>query len=397
MDEQTNLLHLPVRLTQEMDRDIDLNLINRHTLASVTAEEVFTFPGICSNDQQDAYFTRMDTMTSLRNYVEDLKSGVSLQEGHDIHKNPYGRSYLGELITTEECGHAVRGYWYIIRDLNINGANTNDMIRAIQTGVIRDLSVGFGGSNMWYRCGSCGRNIWDWECSHIPGLEDEEGRVNVAWVMDARLREVSTVYKGACPGAYIEKAREYVSQGQLSQQNIARLERQYQVRLDDGKRSFFMSYKGSDQKVNLLEQLRQAIQESKVEKSRVYDLLSEGEPFRQPDDIALRNELGNFATVEGVRQLKQQAEMGRTYLADSIDEAVKARIRVFGDSFDAEKYRSMLVKLNDLDSVKEEIRLYDQMVKQKFTAGRQSEPEQLNEDAPQHRQADLIEDNIFEE
>ncbi|MBH8599080.1 MULTISPECIES: hypothetical protein [unclassified Thermoactinomyces] len=394
MSEQANLLHLPVRLIGE-NREMDLELINRHTLEPVTAEEVFTFSGICSNDQQDAYFTRMDTSTTLRNYVEDLQSGVSLQEGHDIHKNPYGRSYHGELISVDEGGHAVRGYWYIIRDLNINGANTKDLIRAIQTGVIRDLSVGFGGTSMWYRCGSCGRNLWDWECPHIPGLEDEEGRMNVAWVMDARLCEVSTVYKGATPGAYIEKAREYVSQGQLSQQNIARLERQYHVRLDDGKRSFFMPEKGSEQRVNLLDQLRQAIEENKIEKSRVYDILSEGELFRQPDDIALRNELVDYATVEGVRQLKQEAQMGRAYLEDSIDQAVKARIRAFGDRFDAEKYRSMLLKLNDLDSVKEEIRLYEQMVKQRFTSGRQTEPELLHSQ-PTAQPSDFKRENIFE-
>ncbi|MBA4543986.1 hypothetical protein H1164_13940 [Thermoactinomyces daqus] len=394
MSQQANLLHLPVRLIGE-NREMDLDLINRHTLEPVTAEEVFTFSGICSNDQPDAYFTRMDTSTTLRNYVEDLQTGVSLQESHDITRNPYGRSYHGELISTEEGGHAVRGYWYIIRDLHINGANTNDMIRAIQTGVIRDLSVGFGGSDMWYRCGSCGRNLWDWECHHIPGLEDEEGQINFAWVMDAKLREVSTVYKGATPGAYIEKAREYVSQGQLSQQNIARLERQYHVRLDDGQRSFFISQKGSEQTVNLLEQLRQAIQENKIEKNRVYDILSEGEPFRQSDDIALRNELGDYATVEGVRQLKQEVRMGRAYLADSIDQAVKARIRAFGDSFDAENYRSMLLKLNDLDSVKEEIRLYEQMVKQRFTPGRQTEPELIHSQSAA-RASDFKRENIFD-
>jgi hypothetical protein len=235
---------------------------------------------------------------------------------------------------------------------------------------------------MWYRCGSCGRDLWDWECLHIPGLEDEEGNINFAWVVDARLREVSTVYKGATPGAYIEKAREYVSQGQLSQQNIARLERKYQVRIDDGKRSFFMSQRGSEKQVNtdLLEQLRQASQENQIEKSRVYDLLSEGEPFRQQDDIALRNELDNFATVEGVRKLKREAEMGRTYIADLIDKAVSTRVKAQGDRFNAESYRNMLIQSADISTIKDEIKSYEEMAAQRFTAGRQTEPERFESD-----------------
>ncbi|MED0739013.1 hypothetical protein [Aneurinibacillus thermoaerophilus] len=401
MDEELNVIRLPVRVITETQENIDLELINRQTLEPVTLDEIFTFSGNCSNDRLDSYFTKMDPVTTLRNYVEDLKAGVSLLEGHDIRKNPYGRSYDGALIpASDEPGsyNAARGHWYIIRDLVINGVNTNDTIRAIKAGIIRDMSVGFGGSDMWYRCSSCGRDMWDWECPHIPGLEDENGRMTFAWVVNARLREVSTVYKGATPGAYIEKARQYVQQGQLSQQNIHTLERQFQVRLDDGKRSFFMSKKESEGNVNLLEQLRQALRECKIEKRAVYEILSsEGEVFRQPDDIALRNELGDAATIEGIRQLKKEAEQGRQYAADLIDKAVQARVRAQGEGFDAEKYRSMLVRANDLDFVKDEIKSYEEMAKQRFTPGRQTEQEPLeptSAPAPA-RQAAEEEDNIF--
>jgi len=382
MSEAAQVLHLPVRLSLEQNQDVDLELINRHTIEPVTMEDIFTFSGNCSNDRQDSYFTRMDPTTTLRNYAEDLKTGVSLLNGHDISLIPYGRSYDGTLVPAADDANsfnAVRGHWYIMRGLTLNGENTDDTIKAMKAGIIRDMSVGFGGDKMSYRCGSCGRDLWDWECPHIPGLEDEHGRMSFSWIVDAHLREVSTVYKGATPGAYIDKAREYMQQGQLSQQNIEILERQFQVRLDNNKRSFFMSknHKGANS-VGLLQQITDAIRENKVEKREIYKLLGEeGETFRQPDDIAIRNELGDNATVDGVKQLKEEAEQGRTYAADMINNAVEARTRAQGDKFDADKYRQMLVRAADLDFVKEEIDTYEAMAKDRFNGGRQTNGDPL--------------------
>jgi hypothetical protein len=401
LSDDSNVLHLPVRLTVEANPDVNLEAINRLTLEPVTAEEIFTFSGNCSNDRLDSYFTRMDPVTTLRNYVDDLKTGVSLLEGHDIRKNPYGRSYDGALIPATDAPdsfNAARGHWYIMRGLTINGSNTDDTIKAIKAGIIRDMSVGFGGDRMWYRCSSCGRDLWrDRDCPHIPSLEDENGRITFAWVVDARLREVSTVYKGATPGAYIDKARQYVEQGQLSQKNIAILERHYQVRLDDGKRSIFMPKK-EDGSVNFLEQLRQALKEGKLEKRSVYDVLSaEGEKFRQPDDVLLRNELGDSATVDGVRQLKSEAEQGRQYVADLIDKAVQARVRAQGEGFNAESYKNMLVRSADLDYIKDEIKSYDELAKNRYKPGRQSEEDDLGGGTPPERKEEnsFKDENIF--
>lgn len=402
MGDQVDIIRLPARVITDQQGPVNLDLINRLTLEPVKEEEIFTFSGICSNDRLDSYFTKMDPVTTLRNYVDDLKAGTSLQEGHDIRKNPYGRSYDGILIPAgDEPGsfNAVRGHWYIIRGLTINGSNTDDTIRAIKAGIIRDMSVGFGGQEMWYRCSSCGRDIWDWECPHIPGLMDENDRLNFAWVVDAHLREVSTVYKGSTPGAYIDKARQYIEQGQLSQQHIHQLEQRYQVRLDDGKRSFYFTEKKEGSRMDLLEMIRQALRENKVEKRSIYEVLQkEGKVFRQPDDIAIRNELGEAATVEGVRQLMKEAEQGRTYAADLIDQAVAARVRAQGEGFDAEKYKSMLVRSGDLDFVKEEIKSYDELAKQRFTTGRQTKTEEFGKEtnpAPASRN-DYVEENIFE-
>ncbi|MES9790698.1 hypothetical protein ABWL24_09530 [Priestia megaterium] len=369
-------LHLPVRLQTVQEHEVDLYVINRHTLEPVTADDIFTFSGVCSNDRLDSYFTRMDPVTTLRNYAADLNNGVSLLGNHNIYTAPFGRSYGGQLIQDDtDNANAVRGDWYILKGVKINGESTDDTIRAIKAGITRDMSVGF--SDESYRCGSCGRDLWDWECPHIPGLEDEQGRMSFAWIENARLREVSTVYKGATPGAYIDKARAYVQQGELEENKIAKLEQRFQTRFErkDGA-AFFMPKREDNKSMNLIEQIRTALQKNEIEKSRVYEILQgEGEKFRQPDDMAIRNELGEQATVEGVKQLKVEAEQGRQYTADLIDQAVASRTRAQGAGFNAESYKNMLVRAADLDYIKDEIKAYEEMAGQRFTPGRHTNPD----------------------
>lgn len=384
MGEDT-VLHLPARIILMPDAapsaDADLEKINRHTLEPVAASEIFTFSGNCSNDRMDSHFTRMDPMTTLRNYAEDLKSGVSLQEGHNVYVNPYGRSYDGEVTTQgDESGvsNAVRGSWYIMRGITANGNKTDDTIRQIKAGIVRDMSVGFAGGS--YRCGSCGKDLWNSDCPHIPGLEDENGRMSFAWIVDARLREVSTVYKGSTPDAYIDKAREYMKQGQMELDKVHQLEQRFNVRLDDGSRSFYIANKkkGAGLDMDLLAQMRTAITENKLEKSAFYELLgAEGEKFRQPDDIAIRNELGDAASVDGVKKMKEEAVQGRQYVTDLVDKAVEVRVRAQGEGFKAEPYKNMLSRSADIEYIKDEIESYEKLAKERWPQGRQTEAEKL--------------------
>ena len=411
------LLHVPVRINQtnqirdnREEQDQVLTRINRLTLEPFQSlDEVFLFSGICSNDRLDSYLTKMHPETSLKNYERDLKSGVSLLPSHDVTMSPFGRSYDGKLENNE-----VNSFWYIVRDLTLNGENTNDTIRAIKSGIKKDLSIGFGGENMVYECSSCGRDLYDWECEHFPGLEDENGQRTFVWVKNATLREVSVVYKGATPGAFINKARSFVEQGQLSNEHIERLENAYHVRLDNGERSFYMPKNKKREEGNsmnqqarnsLLDDVRTAIRENKVEKAVIYDILAEeGDPFRQPEDIAIRNELGkDFCSIQAIRQMKKEAQQGRRYLADVIDQAVSARIKAQGDTFNADSYRQILSLSGDIDHIKDEIDSYDRLAKARFVTGRQTEPENPEKEKPEDEtpeeekeKIDPDSDNIFE-
>lgn len=361
------IVQMPARLVSDTDlTDDDLAKINRHALKPLTRDEVFAFDGICSSDALDSYFTRMDPHSTLRNFAEDLIAGTALLDGHDTDKTPYGRSFDSEIIE-KDGATLVRGRWYIVRGLTLNGANTDDTIKAIESGVIRDMSVGFGGNSLWYKCSADGRDIWD--TPYYPGDIDEDGNTVFFWIVDARLREVSTVYKGACPDAYIEKAR---ADGEIQYEKIKQLENRYQVRIDDGQGAFSFNKKGEKERMTLLEQLRQELKENKLERKAVYDVLAEGnELFRQPDDVALRNALGEDATEQGIKALKDLAENGRKYKEDLVDEAVKERVAVQGDSFNSENYKSLLNRA-DIDFIKEEAESYRKMKGDKFTSGRQT-------------------------
>ncbi|MEN3781485.1 hypothetical protein [Priestia megaterium] len=415
------LVEIPMRVAaskvKEEEAQATLDLINRHTMEPFRSmDELFPFSGICSNDRMDSYMTKMDPYTTLRNYAANLKDGVSLMNGHDISQIPYGRSYDGEVITdSEQELTSVRGFWYIPKDTEVNGVNTNQSIRAIKTGIQRDMSVGFGGDNMYYRCSSCGKDLFDWECEHFPGMMDERGEMTFAWIVDASLREVSTVYKASCPGAYIEKARAFYGQGQLEQSYITKLENTYSIRLDDGKgkRSFYLPKRqqtkeeqnmGAQARNSLLDDIRSAIRENKIEKAVVYDILAEeGDPFRQPEDIQLRNELGkDYCSTQAIRQLKREAQQGRRYLADVIDSAVASRVKAQGDTFNADSYRQMLTLSGDIDHIKDEIDSYERLAKQRFVGGRQTQDDQLPSDDDNRSEdnsfkIDPDKDNFFEE
>lgn len=390
MGEEAEILHFPVRVAPiATSTDSDLEKINRLTLEPLASEDIFTFSGICSNDNMDSYFTRMDPNTTLKNYVEDLRSGVALQEGHNIWINPYGRSYDGQMEA-----NSVRGFWYIVRNMMLNGNNTDDMIRAIQSGIVKDMSVGFGGDDIQYICSVDGQDLYD--TPYWPGDRGPDGETVFFWIKNARLREVSTVYKGSCPGAYIDKARAYAQQGELDPKKMQQLERRYNIRLDDGKRRFYMPQNQKEEHgVGLIEEVRTAIRENKIEKRAIYEVLAgEGEAFRQPDDIALRNELGEQATVEGVKALKKEAEQGRAYVADLIDQAVQSRVRAQGDKFNADAYKQMLARSGDIGFIKDEINSYQEMTKDRFTPGRQTNPD---DPGSRGQEPDSVEDVVVSE
>ncbi|MFH1567741.1 MAG: hypothetical protein ABIL09_07045, partial [Gemmatimonadota bacterium] len=216
-----------------------LGVINRRLARKpLSAEDIFIFRAQMSNQEVDSYFTRM-AESSLRNYEREARDGVPLMNSHrtggffaGAAQLPLGRSYDAELAGDDG---ALRLYvdHYMLRGLKINDAETDHLIRGIDGGTIRDVSIGFGFDHKsWYRCSICGGDMLRSEkCQHLPGRE-YDGVLATAWVELAHLWEGSIVWAGATPNAEIvRKAQMALQRGWVTEADIRQLEESYQVRL----------------------------------------------------------------------------------------------------------------------------------------------------------------------
>jgi hypothetical protein len=364
--------------------DIDdelLSKINKHTRRTFNANELFAFEGVISDDSLDTFDTRMDPETTLRNYAADLLSGVSMIDWHDTNREPYARSFDSSIYQDGELTK-VSGSFYMLRDSNSNGRSTNDIIRNIEGGITRDLSVGFSAGIEDYICSVDGKSMM--MSPYFPGDRTEEGQKVFYWIKNAHLREVSTVYKGSNHNAYIQKARQMVDDGLMDENRIAVLQEGLGTRFDELDKPFFDALKRQKTKgvkqVDIKE-IRSAITVGKLAVTDLRKVMEDHEiRFESQEDVAIRNALGEGnASVEAINRMKQEAEAGRKYKEDLIDSAVKARVAVQGEDFNAESYKSMLTRA-DLEFIKEERESYEKMKSKKFSSGRQIGSEEKDDE-----------------
>jgi hypothetical protein len=196
-----------------------------------------------SSSEIDTYFTRMAPST-LKNFAEDAENGVSFQNSHRYMELPFGRSLAGKF--TGGSGHGLarmEADFFTVRGGNFNGVATDQLILGMETGIIKDVSVGFYGGS--FRCSICGKDPFDWwidwenACPHIPGVEydvkDKDGKVidrqiATAWVENAHLAEVSAVFDGANPGAAIRKAELMCRAGALQPEIADLMNKRYRTK-----------------------------------------------------------------------------------------------------------------------------------------------------------------------
>lgn len=367
-----NIASMPMRIEPVVMNDDELAKVNRHTKRQFSTDELFLFSGTISDDTVDSFDTRMDPATTLPLFASDLLNGVSLLDGHNTNSEPYGRSFDSEIIQKEGVTRVV-GHFYVLRNSNSNGRSTNDIIRNIEGGIIRDMSVGFSASLDDYICSADGKSYWD--SPYFPGDRDTDGNPVFYWIKNATLREVSTVYKGANGNAFIEKARQAIANGEIDSKKINALEERFQTRFDDVEKSFFSTKKRKNEGVVAMEikDIRAAITNGSLSVSKLREVMEENDVrFESQDNIAIRNALGDDATVESIRKLKDEAEAGRQYKKDLIEDAVKARVAIQGDGFNADNYRSMLER-SDVEYIKDERESYEKMKGSKYTSGRQTD------------------------
>ena len=261
-----------------------------------------------SNDKPDLHHSIMDPKTTLRNFEQDAKTapGVALKDHHAYRSFGYGRS--NDAVLTEKNQLMID--FYILKNMEYEGQGrefrtSEKLIRAIEGGLINQVSVGFFGEREV--CNLCQREMrrWSWwdnndsdeYCTHKPGKKYDvgDGRMQTATytVYDAHLKEVSLVEFGSNRETAIEKKRE----------------------------------------------MQDALGEILKSDKKLRDALN------MPNDVvqSLQTEVENLR--QQVEQLTHDAEAGKTYRQARVDEAIKQGIRAYGDHFDEEYHRAYYTDL----------------------------------------------------
>lgn len=380
-EHESTIYTFPARVQRIQDaeqRNVLMERLQAIVLDEAILEEHPPFFGNAeiSNSLVDSYFSHMDE-SSLRNYADDAARGVAFQNSHKRMELPMGRSLSGSYQAGEPA--RVLSDFYMLGGLNLNGINTDDVIRGIRGGIVTDISIGFGGG--YTRCDLCQNEYFSWDCPHLAGLryETKDGDVvrqelATYGIYDAHLHEFSAVYDGATPGASILKASRMIQDGRVGPDEIRKLEAQYRTKLPEAKRTF----RGAD-----VPKERSKNVEATEQLAQVRSVLGLGE---DGDILATLTEATK--EVDGLRakvaELQPLAEDGKQYRSQCVEDALANGIRAFGDKFDAEKKRAFL-ESQSLETVRTFNEEWERLGDARFTGGRKTtdDAKSRNPDKPQ--------------
>lgn len=295
----------------------------------------FFFPAEISSGRQDSHFTHMLDST-LRNFAAESESGAAFLDSHKRYNLPIGYTFTGSLERDNGVTRVVSDVYTTpgLKLGNSSYASTDDFIKAVQTNIVRKVSVGFHGGDMI--CDICGNSFWDWRaCKHWPGrkyiVNDENGDngdgeevVATFGISDAHLAEVSAVYEGSTPGAMILRAEGMAEAGLLDGDEIRRLETQYRIKLPTGQRVWPIEKtqeNGEKQQMDELDQIGNILK---------------GTPA--PEGVPMSDAV-KWLAEENARQSKENARLipladqGKQYRTDLAEEAIAQGIRANGKEF----------------------------------------------------------------
>lgn len=360
-----------VRPTAQRAADLLALATEKHAIDAAILNEraPYFWAAEISSDVVDAYFTHM-LMNTLTNFANDAKAGVSFLPGHKHNELPFGRSLDAMLENAVEPARTrCVADFYTIPGLRLNNVATDDLINGIRSGLLRDVSVGFYGGRMV--CDICGRDFWDWDCHHVPGVQYEIKQDNVVSVKlatygvdNAHLAEVSAVYDGATPRAEILKAEREATEGRLRPEAVRMIEQRYRVKLPTAKRSFVgaeiaKSAQQPERSENVtLEDFVGAVRvaldlPAETDATGALDAVQNaGSDLKRlrPAEATLADAQKRIKTLEGevtaanerAAGLEPAAADGRAYREDLVTAALAEGVRAYGEKFAKETYEAML-------------------------------------------------------
>jgi hypothetical protein len=361
----------------------DLRLINALARRNLAADEVYVFDAAPSNNQLDAYYTRMAPST-LKNFARDAKAGVPIMNSHRTGgwfselELPVGRSFRGSVDKHGEL-QTFHSSAYMVRGITISDVANDDLIAAIDAGTIFDVSIGFRGG--WYKCGICKRDMFrDPDCDHYPGypVDGDTDKRAWAWIEDASLGEWSLVYDGATPGAMIEKAQRMLADGRFSPGDIDELEGRLGVRIrptatlvalpqrsettaptvapvageETGERTEDMT--GAELIASILERAGDSLpDETRAQLTAIAEQLRHANgtladaaaaiaPLLNGQSALLEDDGETERLRQRVAELEQQAADGRAHREQLIADTLAAGVRAYGATFQRETWERVL-------------------------------------------------------
>jgi len=376
--------------------DDEMDALRDIVSGDLQPSDLFVVEMIPSSTDVDSYFTHMDPDTTLATFAQDSAEGVPIMYNHARYELPVGRTFGGQLASSpfttprgvvvpgSEDAPLVWSRYYLVRGMATPSGTTDDVIRGIQGGINKDVSVGFGNSprslrkhnlGYWYRCDECGNDLLrSNDCTHWPGQiyteSDGSTRRITATVMNAGLLETSPVWRGSNPGAHHLRALEdRVTRGVLSYADIADIDgatgQRYAATLDwaalKPKGRTYMTPEEIAAKKAADEEARRALLDeahadetpdaSTDAEGRADDAGAEHRAKDKGDESPLLALLRTHEITDeaALRRVLAEAEDGRLYRADLIDLCHRAGVRAEGAGYSREVQQRMLDVLGTAD------------------------------------------------
>jgi len=392
-------------LVRERNPSVDEDFLGEH--------EPYFWEAEISSDRLDSYFTHMDK-TSLRNYAADAERGVPFMNSHrtgglfsGAGELPLGRSISAKFNPGKTGEPTTTAVFYTFRGLKLGEVASDDFINGVRSGIVKDVSIGFmKDAKTRYICDICDEDVFRSEtCFHFPGMHVEVGEgkskktvIATARIVDARLAEVSAVYKGSTPGAMITKAQRMSAAHQLPPQTLTFLEDTYRILMPGSARTYTWTDSGTNGYANRrgggpnpdLDPTRNVGTDAPVKDEGMGD----NDTATNTDALAaLQRQMGEVRTLLGVgadadplasvrtlqeelgtvktelEGLRAQAADGKAYRDDLVAQVVTEGKRAFGEGFNEEQ-QTALLKVAPVETLKSTRDAYKGVADKLFPAGR---------------------------